>query len=912
MTQTSAFRDQFDRPAVRPRLDPAHVLNAVSDFAVITLDPDGNIISWNVGAERIYGWQPREVLNRHFSVLYSSDAQLRGKPFQDLRVAATTGHSADQVRCRTKDGIHILCRVAIDAIADEANKDCNFVLTARDISRFMAAEAALKTQEERYRALIEASSAMVWRADPNGMVIEGSLGWDAIPMPPSGDTREYAWLDAVHPDDRERVTAAWMETLASEETRTSEYRVLAPNGGFRWVLTRAVPLRDADGAVQEWVGTVTDIHEQKSAAERLRQSEEQYRALIEASSAIVWRAATDGAITKVWGWEAFSGQTKEGYTGYGFLNAVHPYDRDKLLDQWQVVRDSEEPGTFEYRVRRLDGKYRWMLARAVPLLNADGKVQEWVGTVTDIHDQRQAEMKLRSSEERLRLAIETTALGIWDQDLVTGRRQWMPEARQILGLAPDVTITRDVILDCIHPDDRERMENTFYDDEPGSDLTYSGSFRVIRADTGEERWVTAIGRTLVDEDGRQVRKIGTVQDITERKLAENALRSSEERLRTSEAHLRSILETVPDAMVVADESGIIRSFSATAVNMFGYQPEEVIGTNVKFLMPLPYREQHDGYIRRYRETGEQRIIGSGRVAVAQRKDGSTFPMEVQVGEMQTGGERFFTAFIRDLTERQRTETRMQELQSELAYMSRFTALGEMGSTLAHEINQPLTAITSYLKGCGLILSNVEGENISLVRHAVNEAAEEALRAGEVIRQLREFVSRGGSEHQIEGLQRLVEEASALALVGAKEKDVKVEYDFPSESPLVFVNRVQIQQVLLNLIRNAFEAMQDTDRRALVIKAQLLPSEAMVQVSVQDTGPGIAPEVLKNLFKPFTTTKRSGMGVGLSISRTIVESHGGKIWAEFIPGEGTTFHFTLRTVDKEDMASVEHADRVCGG
>nr|WP_246498278.1 PAS domain S-box protein [Microvirga soli] len=521
-------------------------------------------------------------------------------------------------------------------------------------------------------------------------------------------------------------------------------------------------------------------------------------------------------------------------------------------------------------------------------------------------------MRLRSSEERLRLAIETTALGIWDQDLVTGRRQWMPEARQILGLAPDVTITRELILDCVHPDDRERMANAFYDDQPGIDLTYSGSFRIIRADTGEERWITAIGRTLVDDDGRPIRKIGTVQDITERKLAENALRSSEERLRTNEAHLRSILATVPDAMVVADETGIIRSFSATAVNMFGYRPEEVIGTNVKFLMPLPYREQHDGYIRRYRETGERRIIGSGRVVVAQRKDGSTFPMEVQVGEMESEGERFFTAFIRDLTERQRTETRMQELQSELAYMSRFTALGEMGSTLAHEINQPLTAITSYLKGCGLILNNVEGEKVALVRHAVNEAAEEALRAGEVIRQLREFVARGGSEHQIEGLQRLVEEASALALVGAKEKDVKVEFDFPSENPLVFVNRVQIQQVLLNLIRNAVEAMQDADLRELVIKALPLPSESMVQVSVQDTGSGIDPEVLKNLFKPFTTTKRSGMGVGLSISRTIVESHGGKIWAESIPGEGTTFHFTLRTVDKEDMASVEHADRVCGG
>jgi PAS domain S-box-containing protein len=912
MTHISAFEEQCEKSGLRTGPDIAQILDSISDFGLITLDLIGNIISWNVGAERIYGWRGDEVLGQHFSILYSSHAQSRGKPDQHLRAAAELGHSSDQIRCATKSGSPVLCRVTIDAVDNGTEHLRNFVLTCRDISRFMAAEAALKTQEERYRALIEASAALVWRASPDGSLIDGSFAWGAFRNQAFDESGDYAWLDAVHPDDRERVTSTWLETLAAEETSTIEYRVRTLNGEYRWVLTRAVPLRNADGTVQEWVGTVTDIHDQKSAAERLRQSEEQYRALIEASSAIVWRAAIDGSISKVWGWEAFSGQSRDEYTGFGFLEAVHPNDREKLVRQWQAIREAEEPGTFEYRVQRSDGSYRWVMARAVPLLNEDGVVQEWVGTLTDIHDQRQAEMKLRSSEERLRLAIETTALGIWDQDLVTGRRQWMPEARQILGLAPDAPITRELVLSCVHPDDRERMDLTFYANDPDGDLTYSGTFRIMRADNGAERWVTAIGRTLVDEDGKPIRKIGTVQDITERKLAENALRSSEERLRTSEAHLISILETVPDAMVVADENGIIRSFSATAVHMFGYRPEEVIGTNVKFLMPLPYREQHDGYIRRYRDTGERRIIGTGRVAVAQRKDGSTFPMEVQVGEMVSDGERFFTAFIRDLTERQRTETRMQELQSELAYMSRFTALGEMGSTLAHEINQPLTAITSYLKGCGLILNDVKDEKLSLIRHAVNEAAEEALRAGEVIRQLREFVARGGSEHQIEGLQRLVEEASALALVGAKEKEVKVEFDFPSDTPLVFVNRVQIQQVLLNLVRNAIEAMQEVSHRELVIRAEVLKTESMVQISVLDTGSGIPPEVLNNLFKPFTTTKQSGMGVGLSISRTIVESHGGKIWAESTPGEGTTFHFTLRTVDKEDMASVEHANRVCGG
>jgi two-component system sensor kinase FixL len=203
------------------------------------------------------------------------------------------------------------------------------------------------------------------------------------------------------------------------------------------------------------------------------------------------------------------------------------------------------------------------------------------------------------------------------------------------------------------------------------------------------------------------------RDITEWIPAEGALK-------TREADLRSILETVPDAMVVIDEQARIQSFSATAVRLFGYQPDEVIGENVKILMPAPYREQHDNYMLRYRSSNERRIIGVGRVVVGQRKDGSTFPMELAVGEMHSWGIRYFTGFIRDLTERQRTETRLQELQSELVHVSRFTALVEMASTLAHEINQPLTAITNYLKGCRRILERMEGDRIPVLRDAVNE------------------------------------------------------------------------------------------------------------------------------------------------------------------------------------------------
>lgn len=387
------------------------------------------------------------------------------------------------------------------------------------------------------------------------------------------------------------------------------------------------------------------------------------------------------------------------------------------------------------------------------------------------------------------------------------------------------------------------------------------------------------------------------RDITERVAADEALRANE-------AHLRSILETVPDAMIVIDEQARIQSFSATAERLFGYAGEEVVGQNISILMPEPYRSQHDGYMARYLTTGERRIIGIGRVVVGQRKDESTFPMELAVGEMRSNDRRYFTGFVRDLTERQKTETRLQELQSELVHMSRFTALGEMASTLAHEINQPLTAIANYLKGCRRILERMEGEQVPMLREAVNQAADQALRAGQVIRHLREFVSRGESERHIESLPKLVQEASALALVGAKEKGVRVSFRFDPDAPLVLADRIQIQQVLLNLIRNAIEAMQDVDRRELVVATRALPDEGQVEVSVEDTGPGLAPEVAAQLFQPFVTTKKHGMGVGLSICRTIVESHGGRIVAEARPGGGTIFRFTLRAVDREELARAE--------
>lgn len=367
-----------------------------------------------------------------------------------------------------------------------------------------------------------------------------------------------------------------------------------------------------------------------------------------------------------------------------------------------------------------------------------------------------------------------------------------------------------------------------------------------------------------------------------------------------EAHLRSILDTVPDAIVVIDERGLIRDFSPSAERMFGWAVDEVVGRNVSVLMPDPYRSGHDGYLERYYRTGEKRIIGKGRIVVGERMDGSTFPLELAVGEMQAGGQRYFTGFIRDLTERQQAETRLQELQNELVHVSRLTALGEMASALAHEINQPLSAIANYLKGSRMLLARDDLPRDRL-DDAIARAATEALRAGDIIRRLRDFVARGETERSVVSLPKLVEEASALALVGAKEHGIRVQYEFSPEVDLVLADKVQIQQVVLNLVRNAVDAMAEVEspQRDMIVAIEPAVGD-MAQVEVADTGPGIDPEVIDRLFQPFITTKRTGMGVGLSISRTIVEAHGGHIWAKPRECGGAVFGFTVRRVSDEEL------------
>lgn len=379
--------------------------------------------------------------------------------------------------------------------------------------------------------------------------------------------------------------------------------------------------------------------------------------------------------------------------------------------------------------------------------------------------------------------------------------------------------------------------------------------------------------------------------------ARRALERTEEVLKAREAHLRSILDTVPDATVVIDIHGNITSFSAAAVRQFGYSETEVLGRNVNILMPEPYHQEHDGYIRRYIETDERRIIGIDRVVVGRRRDGSTFPMKLSVGEVKSPAGRFFTGFIRDLTEREESQARLHEVQSELARLSRLNELGEMASTLAHELNQPLAVIANYAQGCVRFLKDMDDAPAARLREALEETAKQSLRAGGIIRHLREFVTRGATEKTPENVRTLIEEAGALALVGSRELGVRSVFDFAPNTDDIQVDRIQIQQVLINLMRNAIEAMRESDRRDLLVRT-VRDGDRYITIEVADTGPGISDELASRLFQPFVTTKAHGMGIGLSISKRIIEAHGGQIVAIRNGAGGATFRVSLPVPEKE--------------
>ena len=482
-----------------------------------------------------------------------------------------------------------------------------------------------------------------------------------------------------------------------------------------------------------------------------------------------------------------------------------------------------------------------------------------------------------SMEDEILATIETPIV-VLDRNGVVVR--FNDACARLTGYGPKEAIGRK-IWDFLIVEEEIEAVRTIFEKTCGAD-TPTHFVNFWKTKNGDRRLIKWSNKRLNDHAGDVAYILATGIDISE-------VASQEEALSESKAFLRSIIDASPVAVITIDEAGSILTFSREAERTFGYAEDEIAGKNVRALMPEPDQSAHDGYIRHYLETGERRIIGKARHVEAKRKNGETFPAVLHVTEFADGS-RVFVGFVEDKTNQVATERRLQETQMQLLHAGRVGELGEMATSIAHELNQPLTASSSLAGAASLTLKKVEFAGRDDVIALLDDVVSEIRRASDIIRQMRDFVRKRKTSKSLHDINKIVDEACAIAFIGAEAEGVRIITEFAEGLSPTPLDRTQIQQVVTNLVRNAIDAMQNSADKELTIST--LERNGLIEVKVADTGSGIPSEVKNRLFEPFVTSKENGLGVGLSISKTIVEAHQGELTVEDNKPSGSVFTFRL--------------------
>lgn len=504
--------------------------------------------------------------------------------------------------------------------------------------------------------------------------------------------------------------------------------------------------------------------------------------------------------------------------------------------------------------------------------------------MSDTRNRVSAENALWETEAQLAFAAEANALGLFEWDLTTGALTWPHGDEASLGLRPGSVADFESWSQRVLPEDVASTQAQIADVAAQKLGKFTFRYR-IRGDDGKVRTIEGAARCIYDGRGTLVRTTGVNIDVTERVEREAALRDRE-------AQLGAILATMPNAMVVVDADGVIHTFSAAAEHLFGYAADDLIGQNVAMLVPESKRASLSAKFGTYRAARAGGESDTQFELVGRCNGGAEIPVELRIAKMTAAGEPRYTVFVHDLSEREAAERAANDLRNELAQVGRGAAMGELAASLAHELNQPLSATANFLAATILLVSR--GGDRDKVAELVALANDQIQRAGSIIRNIREFIVKRDVEIGIEPIEKTVRDAVSLVLVGSARVDVEVRYAFEQPGQFMLADRVQIQQVLVNLLRNAAEALQDQPkhRRTILIAVRGKPGD-MIEISVSDTGSGIDMRILEKLFTPLSSTKGSeGMGLGLSICRRIIEAHGGTLSAENRSAGGATFRFTL--------------------
>jgi len=648
--------------------------------------------------------------------------------------------------------------------------------------------------------------------------------------------------------------------------------------------TQAAPEPEKDGAPdKEKAALEAEVARLAGELEALREREEMYRSAAKLSSRLVWCADADGRLVTISPlFESLTGVDPE----EGWLKVAHPDDRPHVRERWEHSVRTGEPYKVEFHSLMKDGTTRMVLSRAVPVRDKQGRILRWYGSTEDIEEEWQAQCarrdalaRLRESEELHRFTVELTRQIVWSVEPDGSGLTLSARYYELTGMAPGGDPS-----EFVHPDDRDHVFMTWVA-ALESGQPFSDECR-LRMKDGGYRYFRLRAAPLRNADGQIVRWYGMTEDIHEERVAEHAHRDVAERYRLA-------IQATNDAVWDYDIANGMIDWSDDSAGMFRSENRPIGRTTIKWwedhIHPDDRAAVADSLVEAI-ASGETHWSATYRFI---RDDGSQADMLDRgfIIRDAAGGAVRAVGAMADMTERNRTEAEIRRVQAELIHVSRLSAMGAMASALAHELNQPLAAVSNYISGARRIAGSHPAPPAALL-DALNAAASGAHRAGEIVRRLRELVSRGNVAMMVEDLPRLIDEAGVLGFVDENWLGIRHRVELDPRAQWVKADRVQIQQVLINLIRNAVEAMEHGQQREIVISTHAA-GEGMVEIRVADSGPGIAPEHLDTLFSQFMTTKSGGMGIGLPICRTIVEGHGGKIWAENRPEGGARFRFTLQ-------------------